>query len=160
MGHSQAARSGLRGFLGDTQPPLCTSVPSLSPQIPSARPPQKVVKHKGSEPTSAWHRVICVTQVPPRSGPWPSRHLPNTAPLDGAMLRAASAKGRGPPFPQASGTGQEGPKNNVKVPSGPETQCQAAPGWAVHVEAINSTVQKPNKHKPNKIPDIKTQRGA
>lgn len=50
----------------------------------------------------------------------------------------------------------------LESPSSPQTQCQVAPGRSVHVDAVNITVQKSNKHKTTgkQSSDTKTWRGV
>lgn len=66
------------------------------------------------------------------------------------------------PSPKPQTQARKDPRESSRsheVASAPETQCQAAPGWAVHVDPVNSTVHKFNKHEPNHIPNTKLREG-
>lgn len=102
----------------------------------------------------------------PRPGPSPATrsHLPvasgpaniSHCPLVGEVLWAASAEGRGAscsPLPTRWTDGQaregrrESPSGQLEGPARPQTPRRATPSWAFHADAVNTTVQKCNKHK-------------
>lgn len=67
----------------------------------------------------------------------------------------ASAKGRGASLPpylrHRPGRGpRESPSRWLEGLTSPQTQGQVTPNWSFHVDAVNTTVQKCNKHKAAK----------
>lgn len=74
----------------------------------------------------------------------------NTAPLDGECSGQPVLKAKVPPFPQTSDTGQERTPGWLQGPSSLHIQGQTSSSEAVHVDAVNTTVQKCNKHKATK----------
>lgn len=73
---------------------------------------------------------------------------PSVTPPDGAVPWAAGAEAGTPPCPSHL---RHRPRESLsrwpEVPSGPQTQGQVAPGWAVHVGAASIAAQGPSEHK-------------
>lgn len=115
------------------------------------------------QPPSASHRAFC-HQVPPRRGQWPCQHL-TLPPWMGKCSVQPVLEAEVPPVPrhrgQARGGPRESPSGQLEGPARPQTHRRAPPSWAFHMDAINTTVQKCNKHKATKqTPISKLERNA
>lgn len=117
------------------------------------------MKHqgKGSPPRPRTGRSVTRSHLTVASGPASISHCP----LDGEVLWVASAGGRGASRPPHHGQARQGrrgsPSGQLEGPARPQTHRRAPPSWAFHTDAINTTVQKCNKHKAAKQnPDLQT----
>lgn len=138
-----------------------TPVPHSHPRSPAH--PKTVGRQRGEgAPLSLAQSVLVSPGASTRrSGPQPTS--PSTTPPAGA----ASAPAGVPPFhtkPQTqSGKGpKRNPLKGARGPIQPSNPRSGGPGKAVHVDAMNITVQNSSKHKPTKqqSSDIKTWRGV
>lgn len=90
---------------------------------------------------------------------WPvAQPTSHTAPWMGKCSGQPALKAEVPPVPTmrtGQGRTRESPSGQLEGPARPQTPRRATPSWAFHTDAVNTTVQKCNKHKAAKQnPDL------